>query len=973
MPKLKILFISHSSYLFGAENCALSLIQGLDKDRFDAAAVLPADGLFKQKLDELGVKTHVLPLEWWVKNEGRLLHTDQEIPLALDRLLRIVDEEKPDIIHSNTSVVCWGAVAAAMSGVKHVWHVHEILNGHPSLQSILPLPLLYEAVNFLTDKVVAVSDAVQDEMAGFVDSDKVRLVYNGVPYHAPENPARLRKELGASPEQQIAVTVTSLQAYKGVDNLIAAAAKACVQDERLVFAIAGSGPPEAVAALRDQVKELKLEGKVFHLGFRNDIADILAGADLFVLPSAKEAFPLVVLEAMSHGRPVVATDCGGTREMVIDGETGFVVPVKDPDALAERILEICGDKALGAAMGEKGRRRYTERFTLQHYVNAFTELYQEMPGINKPRLTSRQASLLKSFIEAYVEYLKTMRVIPKLEQELGYQKRQLAESNTLLAQKQEALLVSERERVSETQQHAEQILSLVQQIESNAQKQIAVEAQLEQKNLRQADLELKLSEASHELAAERELRGELARANELQERLAENLRQKDAELTARDGLIGQMQEELSRFEANRAELEERLTKKRTSLALLDERLGQLEEELVSAVELRTELKRDYKANEILDQDERITLIIEKIAQNRELHIQLENRVLQQSTALAGREEQIRELEESLAATEMARAELVAELSRQAAEQKERDRRIAEREEALAAAEKARAELEAKLSRQAAEQKERDQWIAELEEALAVAQKARAELEAELSQQAAEQKERDQRIAEMEEARAALDDRLKQRTVAVKDRDERIRQIEEHLVEESKRVEERMRAQEMAAQRIQSELEARLKQKTVETENLSQRIRQVQEEVLEEQERIEKFVRSQQAELASSETQRSELQQQLKQRTVELEGQQERNRQISAEIAGQSAILDENLRQKDDAIVTLGELLETTGHRLKVAEDELARLKGAREEEKRGYDQVLREKEQRIEDLLNSLSWKITGPLRKGYDLVRLRK
>lgn len=945
MPKLKILFISHSSYLFGAENCALSLIQGLDKDRFDAAVVLPADGQFKQKLDELGVKTHVLPLEWWVKNEGRLLHAQHEIPLALDRLLRIFDEEKPDIVHSNTSVVCWGAIAAAMTGIPHVWHVHEILNGHPSLQSILPLPLLYEAMNFLTDRVAAVSNSVTDEMAGFVDSDKVRLVYNGVPYHAPDNPGKLRKELGAGPEQQIAICVTSLQKYKGIDNLIAAAAKACELDDRLLFAIAGSGPPEAVAALREQVKELKLEGKVFHLGFRNDVADILAGADLFVLPSTKEAFPLVVLEAMSHGRPVVATDCGGTREMVVEGETGFIVPVEDPDALAEKILEVCSDKARGAAMGEAGRRRYAGSFTIQHYVDAFTELYEEMPGIEKTRLTSRQASLLKSFIEAYVEYLKTMRVIPNLEQELGYQKRELAESSTLLARKQEALLVSERERVSETQQHAEQILSLVRQIEGNAQRQVALEAQLEQKNLRLEDLDQKLSQLTDEVAGKNELHLELAKANGLRERLAESLQQKDAELAARDGLIRQMQEELSRFEANRAELEARLAKKRTNLAWLDERLGQLEEELVSAVELRTELKRDYQANEILDQDERISLIIEKIAQNRELHIELENRVLQQSSDLAGREEQISELEASLATAETARAELEGELNRQAAELQERDQQIGELKEALAAAEAARAELEGARERQAAELQDRDQLIAGLEEAVAAAQKAQD----------------------------GLEDNLRQKIVELKDRDERIRQIEEHLVEEKKRVEERIRTQELASQRVKVELESQLKHKTVETENLSQRIRQVQEEVLEEQERIQQFVRSQQAELASSETQRSELQQQLKHKTVELEGQQERNRQINAEIARQSTILDENLRLKDDAIVSLGELLETTGHRLKVAEEELAGIKGAREEEKRGYEQLLREKEQRIEDLLNSLSWKITGPLRKGYALVRLRK
>lgn len=823
MPKLKILFISHSPYLFGAENCALSLIKGLDPDRFDAAVVLPSDGPFKQRLDELGVRTHVLPLEWWVKNEGRLLHAQHEIPLALDRLLRIVDQEKPDLIHSNTSVVCWGAIAAAMTGVRHVWHVHEILNGHPSLESILPLPLLYEAMNLLTDQVVAVSSAVRDELAGFVDAEKVQLIHNGVPYHAAENPGNLRRELAASPEQLIAVTVTSLQKYKGIDNLLAAAARVCEQDDRLLFVIAGSGPPEALAAMREQIKELKLEGRVFHLGFRDDIAEILAGADLFVLPSNKEAFPLVVLEAMSHAKPVVATDCGGTWEMIAEGETGFVVPVGDPDALAAKILKLCKDRKRMLAMGEAARLRYTESFTSEHYIGAFTGLYSDMPGAQKTRLTSRQASLLSSFIEAYVAYLETMRVIPKLEQELSYQKRQLAENNALLAQKQDALLNSEREKVSKTQQHAEQILALVSQIESNAQKQITLEAQLEQKTLRQADLEEKLAGATRELASERELR---------------------------------------------LEQEARLAKKRTRLALLDERLGQLEEELVCAVELRSELKNGRKPAEILNQDERITLIIEKIAQNRELHIELENKVLQQSSDLAGREEQIKELQDLLDA----------------------------------------------------------------------ADKVQAKLEVEL-----------------------------------RDRDDRISQIEEHLAAECKRVEERIRAQEAGAETVKAGLEAQLKHRAVEAENLSQRIRQIQEEVLKEHERIQRLVQSHQATLASSETEKADLQMQLKHNTVELEGQRDRNRQISAEVVIQGALGDENLRQKEDTILSLGEVLETTAHRLKIAEEELVRVRRAREEETRLYEQLLRGKEQKVEELLTSLSWKVTGPLRKAYDLARLKK
>ncbi|MBJ6801037.1 glycosyltransferase [Geomonas propionica] len=755
MPKLKILFISHSSYLFGAENCALSLIEGLDRERFDTAVVLPANGPFQERLAGLGVKTHILPLEWWVKNEGRLLHAQHEIPLALDRLLRIIDEEKPDVIHSNTSVICWGAVAAALKGIPHVWHLHEILNGHPSLQSILPLPLLYESVNFLTDQAVTVSQAVSDELAGFVAPAKVRLIYNGVPYHTPTAPGKLRAELGASPEQHIAVCVTSLQKYKGLDNLMAAAAKACARDEGLLFAIAGAGPPEAVAALQRQVKELDLEGKVFHLGFRNDVADLLAGSDLFVLPSTKEAFPLVVLEAMSHGRPVVATDCGGTREMVLEGETGFVVPVEDPEALAEKIVELCNDPARGIAMGEAGRRRYCDSFTLERYVEAFSSLYRELSVATKTPLTSRQASLLDSFVAAYVEHLKTMRVIPNLEQELNLQKRQLAEVSAQLSRQQEALLNCEQQKTLLAQEHAQQLLSLAKEVED---RYAQLESRLEMKKLQKADL-------NDELALARELRAEL------------------------------------------------------------------------------ESYLDYRSTELESRDQRI----------RQMELELAERSALQSGLEAG----LRQRDAEIAAL-TARAQ--------------------EQESALEAAEATRVSLAASL----------------------------------------------------DEATSDL----------------------------------------ASAQRYAVELKEELQSKHVEIAALNQRLQQVEEEMFREQERVAQFVALHEENMAAAETLRGDLERRLQQQAVRIQDHEQRNRQALEELERQSAQSQAHLGEKEETIRHLGEMLESTAHKLKAAEQGLAQAKKEQEEEKACCDSLLREKDQRIDDLLNSLSWKITAPLRKAYDLAR---
>jgi glycosyltransferase involved in cell wall biosynthesis len=581
MRKVKILYISHSSYLFGAENCLLSLVSGLPGDRFSTTVIVPAEGPLKQKLDELGIGNHVLPLEWWVKNEGRLLHTRGEIPLALDKLLRIIDEEKPDLIHSNTSVVCWGAIAAALAGIRHIWHIHEILDGHPSLEPLIPLPLIFEAMDFLSEKVVVVSNAVKDGLSEFVSSDKLQIIHNGVEFHEAVPPLSLRNELKAAPGQCVVLTVTSLQKHKGIENWLSAAARVIEANSDIHFALAGTGAPELVAALRESITRMNLEGKVHYLGFRKDVPQLLADADLFVLPSSLDAFPLVVLEAMSHGKPVVATDCGGPAEMISDGETGFLVPIEDPDFLATRILEIAGDRVRREKMGHAAQKCYAGAFTIQHYVAHFSSLYEDLLSAEKPRLTSRQTSLLNSIVTAYVDYLKTMRVIPGVEQELALQKRQFLEVNELLAQKQEALLVSEREKTSETQRLAENILSLVAGIETNSQEQSR--QSMAESSLR-SELEALLAAKSIELAdlhdRLKKLEVESACARELQSELEKYLDFRSSEIESRDERIRRLKDGMGRDRELRVQLEGKFQQKVVELTDRDLRAKQIEAELV---------------------------------------------------------------------------------------------------------------------------------------------------------------------------------------------------------------------------------------------------------------------------------------------------------------------------------------------------------------------------------------------------------
>jgi glycosyltransferase involved in cell wall biosynthesis len=142
--------------------------------------------------------------------------------------------------------------------------------------------------------------------------------------------------------------------------------------------VIGDGPArEEVVALR---KELGLEGKVHLRGSRDDVADWLANADMFVLSSVSEGICLTLLEAMAAGLPIVATDVGGNREIVEEGGTGRLVPAADPEAMAKAIVAMCENAELAREMGRRGRERVERHFDVRTMVARYEAMYAELLG-----------------------------------------------------------------------------------------------------------------------------------------------------------------------------------------------------------------------------------------------------------------------------------------------------------------------------------------------------------------------------------------------------------------------------------------------------------------------------------------------------------------------------------------------------------------------------------------------------------------
>jgi glycosyltransferase involved in cell wall biosynthesis len=175
------------------------------------------------------------------------------------------------------------------------------------------------------------------------------------------------------------LTAARLTRQKGIEYLLQAASQVQGAD----FVIAGDGPERG--ELEAQAGALGVADRAIFAGHRADMPELLSECDLFVLPSLFEGLPLAVLEAMAAGKPVVATDVGGTAEAVLNGETGLIVPPRDAGALAMAIRRVLDKPEWATAMGAAGRERARCEFSAETMVRRTTEVYEAILGRRQSR------------------------------------------------------------------------------------------------------------------------------------------------------------------------------------------------------------------------------------------------------------------------------------------------------------------------------------------------------------------------------------------------------------------------------------------------------------------------------------------------------------------------------------------------------------------------------------------------------------
>lgn len=365
MKRVTILHTIETGGPGGAETVLLETASRLDPARFRSLVVLSEDGWLRQQLLARGVPTVLVKWKAWY---------DFRLPRAMAGLVR---REKVDMIHSHLpGHNFYSCVVGRWTGRRTIVTYHGAVELERARRPRDAFKLWF--VRRSAAAVVVVCDHVRRKLqqAAF-PREKIVRIYNGIEtprFAAPAN-GRLREELSCGKDAKLVGMVANLRQSKGYEYFIQAARQVVDAHPQAVFLAIGDDQERMEGGLQPLVDRLGLQNHFHFLGFRSDVPAILSQLDVFVLSSTSEGFPLVVLEAMAAGKPVVVTRCGGPEEVVEDGHEGFLVPPADAQALASRIGAILLDPGLGATLGAHGRSKVAAQFSLEKMVKEYEALY----------------------------------------------------------------------------------------------------------------------------------------------------------------------------------------------------------------------------------------------------------------------------------------------------------------------------------------------------------------------------------------------------------------------------------------------------------------------------------------------------------------------------------------------------------------------------------------------------------------------
>jgi glycosyltransferase involved in cell wall biosynthesis len=379
MTPKRVLFVNPVGEKGGAEVVLLDIARGLDRARFEPLVACLKPGPFVEELRALQVPAFALRA-----HKGRELH---RVIAAVAELAGVIRRERIDLVHGNgCTMLFYGGLAARFAGRPCVWQVYDPLKGGGAFERafVTAQRRLHPAWTIfgtpaVADSYLAAYKRLRRHSTILPGVDPERLLQGA-------DPCRARAMLGIPPDAPVVSMFARLQRGKGHLELVEAAARVLEHHPGARFVLCGGTlfdlEPDYPRELRRRIKERGLGERVRLTGYvsEEEKSDILAASTVVVHPARSEPFGISVIEGMAAGKAVVATDCAGPRTTVRHGETGLLVPRGDVPALSAALRALLDDPRRAGAMGDAGRRRVREHFTVRAMVRQVEDVYRHVLG-----------------------------------------------------------------------------------------------------------------------------------------------------------------------------------------------------------------------------------------------------------------------------------------------------------------------------------------------------------------------------------------------------------------------------------------------------------------------------------------------------------------------------------------------------------------------------------------------------------------
>jgi len=384
--KIKSLLLDTNDAIGGPVRGHLMILNRIDRRCFDAHAAVHRGPLLPQFQAipgvtlwtmEAGTKPSRLGAGW----RSRLADAASVFALifAALRLAARCRKTGIQVIHTSDKKrsLLLTLLLHRLTGIPYLYHIRNNYIDYPANRMALANASI----------IIANSGEMRRDFIQWLgpSMERIRILYNGIDTEKfkPGLPSRVREELGADPDEVLIGISSRLAPDKGQDTFLRAAVRVVEHESKVRFVIIGddsifSDNLGYMPMLRQMVNKAGLAKCVKFLGFREDMPAIYNGIDILVNAAWREAFGLVVIEAMACGKVVVGTEAGGIPEIITHGRDGFLFPVSDDKALAEILLTLVRNQDLRRTIGEASRRNVLERFTIETHVKALEKIYAEI-------------------------------------------------------------------------------------------------------------------------------------------------------------------------------------------------------------------------------------------------------------------------------------------------------------------------------------------------------------------------------------------------------------------------------------------------------------------------------------------------------------------------------------------------------------------------------------------------------------------